>query len=164
MLNNYTLVDSMFSIIVFSCYIYIYACPCNEFLKDDFALRYLEVRWTTTSPTSGQCGDCHVLGCGSRCDTSRVKTVKLQTLKHEFETLKLKNNEVVPGFVSRVLGVVNQMRSFRDNIAKHLAKVLRSLTLRFDYIVSATEESKDMSMPSMDELRGSLQAHETRIN
>ncbi|KAA8524804.1 hypothetical protein F0562_011227 [Nyssa sinensis] len=74
---------------------------------------------------------------------SKVIVVKLQSLRRDFETLYMKSGESIADFLSRVL---------------------RSLTPKFDHVVAATEESKDLSVFSFDELMGSLQAHETRIN
>ena len=72
--------------------------------------------------------------------------MKLQTLRHMFETLQMKNNEMVQSFILSVVEVVNQMRDFGDTIAEHTmaTKELRSLTPRFDHIVAAIEESKDL--------------------
>ncbi|RVX19280.1 Retrovirus-related Pol polyprotein from transposon TNT 1-94 [Vitis vinifera] len=42
--------------------------------------------------------------------SNRVKTVKLLTLKREFELMKMKDNEFVKDYSSRLMDVVNQMR------------------------------------------------------
>ena len=69
-------------------------------------------------------------------------------------------------FLSRVAAIVNQMRSYGEDILDQtvVAKVLRSLTPKFDHVVAAIEESKDLSTYSFDELMGSLQSHEVRLS
>ena len=92
--------------------------------------------------------------------------MKLQALRRDFETLAMKNGESIADFLSRAMAIVSQMRSYGEQVSDEtiVAKVLRSLTPKFDHVVAAIEESKDLSVLSVDELMGSLQAHESRIN
>ena len=39
-----------------------------------------------------------------------IKTIRLLTLKREFELMKMKDNESVKDYSSRLMDVVNQMR------------------------------------------------------
>ncbi|KAA8536856.1 hypothetical protein F0562_029334 [Nyssa sinensis] len=97
---------------------------------------------------------------------SKVIVVKLQSLRRDFETLYMKSGESITDFLSQVTTIVSQMRSYGKKISDEtvVAKVLRSLTPKFDHVVVVIEESKDLSVFSFDELMGSFQAHETRIN
>ncbi|GKE23725.1 hypothetical protein Tco_1435237 [Tanacetum coccineum] len=96
--------------------------------------------------------------------SNKVITIKLHSLHREFTCLK--NNEHVQEYLAKVSSIVSQMHSYREKIIDEtmVAKVLRSLALKFDHVVAALEESKDLSTFSFDELMGSLQSHEARIN
>ncbi|XP_077249473.1 uncharacterized protein LOC143888980 [Tasmannia lanceolata] len=98
--------------------------------------------------------------------TSKVISVKLQTLSHDFENLIMKNSESIQDFFSRVSSTLNQIRTYGEKLydKKIVEKVLRSLPNKFDHIVAVIEESKDLSKYSMNELMGSLQTHEQRLN
>ncbi|KAH6768896.1 hypothetical protein C2S51_014232 [Perilla frutescens var. frutescens] len=80
--------------------------------------------------------------------------------------LIIKNGESVADFLSRAMAIVIQMRSCGEKITDQtiVEKALRSLTPKFDHVVAAIEESKDLSNFSFEELMGSLQTHESRIN
>ncbi|XP_074369254.1 uncharacterized protein LOC141710582 [Apium graveolens] len=96
----------------------------------------------------------------------KVKKVRLQVLRGEFENLKMKTYENIGEFVTRLKAVTNEMKRNGESLddVRVMEKLLRSLTRKFDYVVSSIEESKDLSTISIDELVGSVQAHEQRMN
>ena len=93
-----------------------------------------------------------------------VKQVRLQALGGEFERLLMKENEGVTKFISRVETVANQLGKNVESLPANrvVEKILRSMTINFDNIVCAIEESKDLSKLTMKELAGSLEAYEQK--
>ena len=76
----------------------------------------------------------------------------------------MKETEGVSDYITRVQTVVNQLKGNGETLtdARVVEKILRSLTENFENVVCAIEESKDLENVTVDELAGSLEAHEQR--
>jgi RNase H-fold protein (predicted Holliday junction resolvase) len=94
----------------------------------------------------------------------RVKQVRLQTLRGEFETLRMKESEGVSDYITRVEMVVNPLKINGEEISENrvVEKILRSLTNDFENVVCAIKESKNLTEMTVDEVSSSLEAHEQR--
>ena len=96
--------------------------------------------------------------------SAKVLAVKLQTLRRQFQNLQMRKSEKVKDYFSRVIEVVNQMRTYGEEIndQKIVEKILISLPEKYEYIIAAIEESKDLSTLTVQQLKSSLESHEER--
>ncbi|GAU47674.1 hypothetical protein TSUD_380280 [Trifolium subterraneum] len=78
---------------------------------------------------------------------AKVKKVKLQALKRQFELLEMKSDEVIADYFTRVVTLTNQMKNCGSTLNEEemVEKVLRTLTPKFDHIVVTIEQTKDLS-------------------
>jgi len=77
----------------------------------------------------------------------------------------MKSSKSICEYHTRIMVIVNQMRRNREAFTdgRITEKILRSLDLKFDFVVVAIEESKEVDKLIVDELMSSLQAHEQKI-
>ena len=92
---------------------------------------------------------------------TKVKNVKLQNLRRDFENMKMKDSEIVDNFMTQVMCVVNQLRQYGENLPNQhvIEKLLRCLPKKFEVVVVPIEEFKNFIQMHIDELTGSLLAH-----
>ncbi|XP_019435835.1 PREDICTED: uncharacterized protein LOC109342272 [Lupinus angustifolius] len=95
----------------------------------------------------------------------KIKKVKLQNLRREYEVLQMEETDSIADYMTKILTLSNQMRSCGKAMKEKsiVEKVLRTLTCKYDHIVVAIEESKNLEELKIEELQASLQAHELRI-
>lgn len=96
----------------------------------------------------------------------KVKTAKLQMLRRDFETLSMKESDTIDSFSTQVIGLITQIRSHGEILEERriVEKILRCLPSRFEAVVVAIEETKDLSQFTVDELSASLMSHEHKLS
>jgi hypothetical protein len=77
----------------------------------------------------------------------KVRAIKLQTLRKDFENMRIKENESVKDYSTRFLELVNQMKAYGEDMidCRIVEKILISLHEKFDPMVVVIEETKDLS-------------------
>lgn len=73
--------------------------------------------------------------------------------------------ETINDFTTRITRLQNQVKASGETANEQyvIAEILHSLTLRFDNVVIAIEESGDLATMSKEELQSSLDTHEHRM-
>lgn len=86
----------------------------------------------------------------------KIMAVKLQALLQGFEKLLIKSNEGVQEYVTCVGELVNRMKMLGDTVSEAMVvkKVLRSMRPKFNHVVKAIEESRNITRLMLDEITG----------
>ncbi|XP_048434512.1 uncharacterized protein LOC125474629 [Pyrus x bretschneideri] len=88
----------------------------------------------------------------------QVRSIKLQGLRHDFEYTRMKDDETMSVYLTRLLTLVNQMKGYREDLAReHLVqKLLISLTKEFDPVCYVINQTKDIETIELQEVIASL--------
>ncbi|GAA0159622.1 transmembrane signal receptor [Lithospermum erythrorhizon] len=95
----------------------------------------------------------------------KVKKTTCNALRRDFELLEMKKSESIDQYIARVTQVSNKLRGNGEVMpdSKIVAKIMRTLTERFNYICVSIEESTNMEEISVDELQSTLTMHEQKF-
>jgi len=98
-------------------------------------------------------------------DSDNVKQVKLQSLRRKYKLMLMEEDQIINDYFSKLICVVNQMKACGEDVTDQqvAGKILRSLTSKFDFIVLAIQEAKDVKTMKIEELQSSLEAHEMLV-
>ena len=97
---------------------------------------------------------------------NQLKKVRLQTMRRQYELMQIEDTEKIADFFNRIIKLTNSMKSCGKMITEStiVEKISRTLTPRFDHIIVAMEESGKIESLKIEELQGSLKAHEQQLN
>ncbi|CAM8877510.1 unnamed protein product [Rhodiola kirilowii] len=94
--------------------------------------------------------------------TDKVHNSRMQAVTTKFEEMKMKEDENISEYNTRVLELSNEASALGKPIDEErlASKILRSLPPRFAMKVTAIEEMHDITKLKLDELMGSLRTYE----
>ncbi|KAI5344111.1 hypothetical protein L3X38_011988 [Prunus dulcis] len=96
----------------------------------------------------------------------QVRSVKLQGLRREFEYTRMKDDESLTAYVTKLFDLINQMRSYGEELPREriVQKLLISLPSTYDSICSVIEHSRDLNEIEVQEVVASLKSFELRLD
>ncbi|KAK1378600.1 DUF4219 domain-containing protein [Heracleum sosnowskyi] len=95
----------------------------------------------------------------------KVKKARAQTLKGEFESLNMKETEQLDELYMKLNGLVTNIRALGEKVEETyvVKKMLRAIPSKFLQIASTIEQFGNLEIMSVEEVIGSLKAHEERL-
>ncbi|XP_072058192.1 uncharacterized protein [Arachis hypogaea] len=95
----------------------------------------------------------------------KAQKAKLQSLRREYERYEMSSSETVEQYFTRVTDLVNKMRVYGEDMpdSKVVEKILRTMPMKYDHVVTTILESHDMDTMTIAELQGTMESHSSRI-
>ncbi|CAL9003966.1 unnamed protein product, partial [Prunus brigantina] len=88
----------------------------------------------------------------------QVRSIKLQGLRRDFEYTRMRDDETLSVYLTRLLDLVNQMKGYGEDLSKGrlVQKLLISLTKEFDPVCYVIEQTKDIEAIEVQEVIAAL--------
>lgn len=88
----------------------------------------------------------------------QVRSIKLQGLHRDFEYTRMKDDETLSVYLTRLLELVNQMKRYEKDLPRErlVHKLLISLTKEFDPVCYMIKQTKDIETIEVQEVIASL--------
>ncbi|XP_025674246.1 uncharacterized protein [Arachis hypogaea] len=95
----------------------------------------------------------------------KAQKAKLQSLRRDYERYEMSSSETVEQYFTRVTDLVNKMRVYGEDMldSKVVEKILRTMPMKYDHVVTTILESHDMDTMTITELQGTMESHISRI-
>ena len=94
----------------------------------------------------------------------KVRAVKLQAARADFEYLRMVENESLDGYLAKFFATVNNLKSLGEDVLENriVQKLLMSLSRRYKSIVSIIEETRDLDVLRAEEVIASVKVYDKR--
>lgn len=78
---------------------------------------------------------------------SQVRAMKLQSIRWDFEYVRMKSDESLSAYLTRLFGLLNQIKMYAEELSNNriVKKLLISPTYMYNNIVFVIEETKNLS-------------------
>ena len=95
---------------------------------------------------------------------SWIRKARIQSLKRDYENLIMDDDDLFLDYFGKLSCVVNELRSLDEVITdvEVAAKLLRSLSGKFDAITTLVEQFHDLEVITLEEVIGTLKVHEDK--
>ncbi|XP_050156228.1 uncharacterized protein LOC126630126 [Malus sylvestris] len=96
----------------------------------------------------------------------QVRSIKLQGLCRDFEYTRMRDDETLSMYLTRLLELVNQMKGYGEDLPRErlVQKLLISLTKEFDPVCYVIEQTKDIETIEVQEVIAALRGFAQRLN
>ncbi|CAL2226909.1 unnamed protein product [Prunus armeniaca] len=96
----------------------------------------------------------------------QVKSIKLHGLCRDFEYTRMKDDETLSVYLSRLLELVNQMKGYGEDLSggRLVQKLLISITKEFDPVCYVIEQTKDIETIEVQEVITALRGFAQRLD